>query len=173
MWPYFWTNLNSHHPRMLFSQVWLKLVHKKIFKVCWCIFAISLLSPLRKGRGPSFEQNWIPITIIISPWKRAGSFNWINLKPLHQRMLCAYSVVWLKLAHAVVLKKKSKIGKVYRRTDRQTDEQTDIQTTDDRRSEKLTWAFSSGELKSIHKEKGFRFLWFVVVQKLITHLYTH
>ena len=39
----------------------------------------------------------------------------------------------------VDLEKKSKIGKVYRRTDRQT--------TDERRSEKLTWAFSSGELK--------------------------
>ena len=38
--------------------------------------------------------------------------------------------------------------KVYRRTDRQTDGQTDGQTTDDRWSEKLTWAFSSGELKS-------------------------
>jgi hypothetical protein len=32
--------------------------------------------------------------------------------------------------------------KVYRQTDRQTDG-----TTDNRRSEKLTWAFSSGELK--------------------------
>ena len=42
----------------------------------------------------------------------------------------------------VVLEKKSKIGKVYRRTDRQTvgqtDRQTDRQTTDERRSEKLT-----------------------------------
>ena len=27
--------------------------------------------------------------IIISPWKRAGSFNWTNLNPLHPRMLCA------------------------------------------------------------------------------------
>ena len=51
----------------------------------------------------------------------------------------------------VVLEKKSKIGKVYRRTDRQTDGQTDRQTTDERRSEKLTWAFSSGELKTILK----------------------
>ena len=24
-----------------------------------CIFATSLLSPLRKGQGPSFEQTWI------------------------------------------------------------------------------------------------------------------
>ena len=27
--------------------------------------------------------------LIISPWTRAGPFNWINLNPLHQRMLCA------------------------------------------------------------------------------------
>ena len=33
------------------------------------------------------------------------------------------------------------------RTDRQTDRRTDRQTTDDRRSEKLTCAFSSSELK--------------------------
>ena len=32
-------------------------------------------------------------------------------------------------------------------TDKQTDGRTDRQTTDDRWSEKLTWAFSSGELK--------------------------
>ena len=42
----------------------------------------------------------------------------------------------------VVLEKKSKIGKVYRQTDRKTDGRTDgrtdRQTTDDRRSEKLT-----------------------------------
>ena len=43
----------------------------------------------------------------------------------------------------MVLEIQSKIGKVYR----QTDGQTDRQTTDDRRSEKLTLAFSSGELK--------------------------
>ena len=27
--------------------------------------------------------------VIISPWKRAGPFIWINLNPLHPRMLCA------------------------------------------------------------------------------------
>ena len=31
------------------------VVLKKIFKVGQCIFAISLLSPLGNGRGPSFE----------------------------------------------------------------------------------------------------------------------
>ena len=43
----------------------------------------------------------------------------------------------------VVLVKKMKMWKVYRRTDRRTDRQT----TDDRWSEKLTWALNAGELK--------------------------
>ena len=35
--------------------------------------------------------------IIISPWKRAGPFIWINLNPLHPRMLCAkLSWNWLR-----------------------------------------------------------------------------
>ena len=38
------------------------VLEKKIFKFCQCIFAISLLSPLGKGQGPSFEQIWIPLT---------------------------------------------------------------------------------------------------------------
>ena len=50
-----------------------------------------------------------------------------------------------------------KMWKVYRQTDGRTDGrtegQTDRQTTDDRWSEKLTWAFSSGELKITWKPK--------------------
>ena len=59
------------------------------------------------------------------------------------RMLCADFVE----IGPVVLEKKMKMWKVYSRTDRQTDGQT----TDDRWSEKLTWAFSSGELKTTDK----------------------
>ena len=34
--------------------------------------------------------------VIISPWKRAGSFIWTNLNPLHPRMLCAkFGWKWL------------------------------------------------------------------------------
>ena len=32
------------------------VVLEKIFKFYQCIFAISLLSPLEKGRGPSFKR---------------------------------------------------------------------------------------------------------------------
>ena len=38
------------------------VVEKKIFKFRQCIFAISKLSSLGEGRGPSFEQNLIPFT---------------------------------------------------------------------------------------------------------------
>ena len=39
-----------------------QVVLKKIFKFIRCIFAISLLSPLWKGHGSSFEATWIPFT---------------------------------------------------------------------------------------------------------------
>ena len=38
------------------------VLERKFFKICQCIFAISQLSPLGKGQGPSFEQTWIPFT---------------------------------------------------------------------------------------------------------------
>ena len=95
------------------------VLEKKIFEFRQCIFAISLLSPLGEGWGPSFEQIWIPLIqgyfvpslvkigpvvlgkrrflkvvnfcyfTIISSLKRAGYFIWTNLNPLHPRMLCA------------------------------------------------------------------------------------
>ena len=38
------------------------VLEAKIFKCHQCIFTISKLSPLGKGRDPSFEQTWIPFT---------------------------------------------------------------------------------------------------------------
>ena len=38
------------------------MVPEKIFKICQRIFTISWLSPLRKERGPSFEETWISVT---------------------------------------------------------------------------------------------------------------
>ena len=88
------------------------VVLKKNIKFCQCIVAISLLSPLAKNAGPSFEQIWVLITqgfivrslveigqvvrekifltssmhfryvVIIYLWKRAGPFIWIKLNPL-------------------------------------------------------------------------------------------
>ena len=38
------------------------IMEKKIFKTRQCVFAIAYLSPLRKGRDPSFEETRIPFT---------------------------------------------------------------------------------------------------------------
>ena len=82
------------------------VLEKKIFKSWQCNFPILRLSPLEKGRGPSFEQTWIPST--------QGCF-----------------VPSLVKIGPVVLEKKSKIGKVYRQTDRRTDRRW---TTGDQKS---------------------------------------
>ena len=83
------------------------------FKFCHCIFAIFLLSPLGKGRGPSFDELEFP-----SP----------------KNALCQ---VWLKLA---LLREDEYVKSLW---------QWRWQTTDKYRSEKLTCAFSSAELKYI------------------------
>ena len=70
---------------------------------------------------PSFEQNWIPFTE-------------------------GYFVPSLVEIGPMALEKK--MWKVFKRTDGRTDGRTDRQTTNDRWSEKLTRAFSSGELKT-------------------------
>ena len=77
-----------------------------------------LLSPLEKGRGSSFVQTWISST--------QGCF-----------VPSLVEIGW------VVVKEKMKMWKIYKQTDRRTDGKT----TNDRRAEKLTRAFSTDELK--------------------------
>ena len=48
------------------------VLEKKHFKFRQCIFTISLLSPLGKGLGPSFEQTWI----LITPRRHCAKFGW-------------------------------------------------------------------------------------------------
>ena len=110
-----YVTLFFHHQTI---SSWLKKLYPDVMshllnRILNIILNFLLLSPLRKGRGPSFEQIWLPST--------KGCF--------------VPSLVEIGL---VVLEKKLKMWKVYRGTDRQK--------TDNRRSEKLTWAFSSGEL---------------------------
>ena len=84
--------------------------------------------------------------IIISPWKSAGPIMWTNLNPLHPRMLCAmFGWNWLRGFWIRRWKcEKFTDGRMDRQTDRRTDRRTEGQWTTD----KLTWAFSSGELKT-------------------------
>ena len=43
-------------------EIGLVVLENKILKLRLCIFAISLLSPLWKGRGPSFEEIESPLS---------------------------------------------------------------------------------------------------------------
>ena len=77
---------------------------KKIFKFRQDIFTISLLSPLGKGRAPTFEQSEIPFT--------RGCFvpSLVKIGPVAQSKKEKFTDRW---------------------TGRQTDRQTDRQTTND------------------------------------------
>ena len=83
-------------------------------------FAISLLSPLGKRQGTSLEQTWIHFTQKSTSSKDALCLDWLKL------------VQWFW----------SRRWKCEKFT-------TTMRTTDKLWSEKLTWAFGSGELKSI------------------------
>ena len=68
---FIWTNLIPLHPRMLsakFGWNWLSGSGEEDFLILSMYF---------------------PFVVIISPLKRAGSFIWTNLNPLHPRMLFA------------------------------------------------------------------------------------
>ena len=119
--PFIWITLNPLHPRMLCAK-----------------FGWNWLS------GSGEEDFWISSMYfryfnIICPWRRVGTFIWTNLNPLYPRILCAkFGGKWPSGSGEEDKNVKSL----------QTDRRTDGQTTDDRWSEKLTWAFSSGELKT-------------------------
>ena len=75
--------------------------------------------------------------LITSPWKRARPFIWKNLNPLYPRMISAkFGWNWPSGSWEEVKNRKSL----------QMDGQMD-RLTDNKSSEKLTWPFSSGELK--------------------------
>ena len=120
--PFIWTNLNSLYPRMLCAK----------FGWNW-----------PSGSG---EEDFLVLSmyfryfLIISPWKRAGPFTFTNLNPLHPRMLCAkFGWYWLCGSG----EEDENVKSLRRR-------QLQRQTTDKFWSEKLTWAFGSGELNKTH-----------------------
>ena len=77
-WPFIWTKLNPLHSRMhcvKFGQKWVSGSGEEDF----------LISSMH------FHH-----FIFIFPLKRTGTFIWINLNPLHPRMLCAkFGQKWL------------------------------------------------------------------------------
>ena len=107
------------------SFIWMKLNPIYLRMLCAEIGSVALEKKIFKFRKCFFHY-----FIIISPWKRAGPLIWTNLNQFYPRMLCAkFGWNWPSGGE-----KKMNMWKVYRQTD-------------DRWSEKLTWAFSSGELK--------------------------
>ena len=108
----------------MFGWNWPSGSGEEDFKYFQYNFTISLLFPLGKGRGPSFEQTSFPST--------QGCFvpSLVEIGP-------------------VVLDKKSKIGKVYRQTDGWTDdEQQAIRKA--HLSFQLRWAKNHLNKNSIH-----------------------
>ena len=151
-------NLNPLHPKMLCAKLcwnWLSGSGEEDFLIS-SMFAIFVIISPWKRVGPFIWNNLNPLhlnhalcIVIISPWKRVGPFIWRKLIPLNQKCFMP-SLVEIG---PVFLEKKVKMWKVYGQTDRQTDGRR----TDNRRSEMLTIAFSSGELKKKENNKN----WFI------------
>ena len=137
------------------------VLEEKILKffIVFLLFC-QYLPYIWKRCGPLFEQTWIVFTqgcfvpslvelsrvvfcyfAIISTSKRAWPFIWTNMNCLWPRMLCAkfgWIGQWPVVSWEEIEKCKKKSLKIKGQTDGQTD---------DRRLEKLTCSFSSGELK--------------------------
>ena len=76
--PFIWTNLNPIHPWMCCA------------KFGWNWPSGSAVAQWFSRRGFFLISSmYFRYFVIISPWKRATPFNWTNLNPVYQRMLCA------------------------------------------------------------------------------------
>ena len=116
--PFIWTHLNPLHVRMLCTKFGWNWLRRRFFNFVNVFSLFCNYFPLEKDKAlhmyklefPSpkdgcskfgwnwlsgFEEDFLILSmhfryfIIISPWKRAGSFIWINLNPLHSRMFWA------------------------------------------------------------------------------------
>ena len=115
--------LDSLSPKDALCQVWLKLG-----QWFWRRRFLNFVNVF------SLIRNYLPL-------EKGGALHLNKLEsPLPKDALCQ---VWLKLAQWFWRRR----WKYEKFTDGRTDRRTDRQTTDDRWWEKLTWAFSSGELK--------------------------
>ena len=119
--------LNSHYPRILCAKFdWNgRVVLKTIFQVRQ---SISLLSPLLKGRGPSFGQTWIPFTqgcfvpsfveislVILEKWSSKVCqciFAISLLSPLGNRKDPSFEQKWIPLTQGFFVPKLLDIGPV-------------------------------------------------------------
>ena len=122
-------------------QVWLKLV-------------------LRFSTGRFF--NFVNVFSLFRnhlPLEKGGALNLNKFEPPSPQRCFDPSVVEIG---PVVLEKKMKLWKVVRRTDKRSDRRT----ADDRWSEKLTWVFSSGELKRVSRPNRGWVFWRACIDEL-------
>ena len=174
-WFFIWTNLNPLHPRMLcanFGWNWLSGSGEEDFFNFVNVFSLfRYYLPLEKGGALHLNklesplpkdvlcQVWLKLAqwfwrrrLFISsmyfhylcnylPLEKAGPFIWTNLNPLHPRMLCA-KFGWNWPSGSGEEDENVKSLRQLRRQKRR-------RTTDKFWTEKLTWAFGSGELKRV------------------------
>ena len=124
--PFIWTNLNSLHPRLLCAK----------FGWNW-----PCGSPEEDFSNSSmYFRNFV----IIFPWKYEGSFIWTNVNPLYPRMLCfMFGMNW----PSGFGEEDENVKSLRQRRKRQRRQRWRRRTPDKFWSEKLMWAFRSGELK--------------------------
>ena len=125
-------------------------------KFCWCIFAIALLSPLKKGRGPLFKQTSFYFTqgYFSHVWRNwpCGSEEDFKILSIHFSLFCYH----LPLEKCEVrtnlntLNPSAKVGWNWpngsEKDRRRRRQQRRRWTTDKLGSENVTWAFGSGDL---------------------------
>ena len=129
-----WTNLNLHYLRVLpykFQLYWSDSFIEEDFLII-----------------PIFFEYFL----IISPLDRVWPFVWTNLNLLHPVMLCA-KFGWNRSSGS--WQEDENVKSLQQRQRQRQRRQRQRQTTDKFWSEKLTWAFGSGELK--RKRKFFFF----------------
>ena len=134
--------LNSLHPRIICTKFdSLLVLEKRILKNFQCIFILLLLPPLGEGQSPSFNKfdQWFWRRFLKDPTLFLHFCDYLPFEEdlaLHLNKFESWFVATLVEIGPAVLEKEVENVK---------SSQTDRRTTDNRRSEKLTWAFSSGE----------------------------
>ena len=99
-----------------------------------CQVRLKLATRLWRRRFLNFV-NMLSLFRYYLPLEKGMDLHWTNLNPHHPRILCAkFDWNWPR--------KSGEEDDFVKRL------QTDWRTTENRRSKKLTWAFSSGELKT-------------------------
>ena len=162
--------MNLHHTRCFVPslvEIGSVVLEKRFLKFFNVVFAISLLSTLGKGCGPSFEQSWISFSqecFVLSLVEICSvGLEKKILKVFIFNAFCYFITIssWKRVCTFIFPSPKDALCQVcwnwpsgFWAEDEnvkclQTDGGQDRRMTDNGRSEILTWTFSSDELKLI------------------------